>query len=177
MPTTKEHALETRDWLRMRELASSRGWLSATLRHQQKLFALIDDLGRVHDASAWMLRWTALQQAVSTHLEVEEAVLAPVILAMGQRAHAVVAEVRREQIRRRVEDLRCPSWEDGGDRLQQMSLNLLSHFSQEESWSYRALARFQDEAAGAALTARCLAVLDNASTRPPDAGVPQWGRA
>lgn len=151
---------------KMRDLAGSCGWLAVVLQQQDRMMQLLETLATCRSASAWDDCWSELEREVLRHFRVEEAVLAPAVQAMGQRAHAVIAEMRRAQVRRDLEDLRWPSWEDDGVRLQRLSLNLASHFAQEESWSYHALARHRDAQGNAELTARCLALLGDAPARP-----------
>jgi hypothetical protein len=153
---------------KMRDLARGCGWLALVLQQQDRMMTLLETLATCRTASAWDDGWSALELEVRQHFRIEEAVLAPAVQSMGQRAHVVIAEMRRDQVRRDLEDLRWPSWEDDGMQLRRLSLNLASHFAQEESWSYRALARQQDEHGNAELTTRCLALLGDAHSRPED---------
>lgn len=164
MLPNKQLLTTTRTRLKTRELARHCGWLDAMLCDQDRIVDLVDALDDSRDALSWARHWATLDHAIRLHFHVEHAVLAPAIQEMGLRAHVVIAEMCRTRILRDLEDLRMPSWEDDGLRIHRLGGDVASHFAQQESCSYRALARQQDERAGAELSRRCLATL--ADSRP-----------
>ena len=165
MSFVKESVFDVKCRLKLHQLAGCCGWLAQVLRHQDGLLGQLDALSHSPGGSG-RPRWAGFESALVRHLRVEELVLAPAIRAMGQRAHAVVADRGREQIRRGLETVCRPAREDDGVRLDELRFNIASHFAQEESWSHLALARYQDAQASAALAAQCLALLDVVEAAP-----------
>lgn len=165
MYSIDEHLCAARTRLKTRDLALTCAWLDAVLCHQDRVLALVDALDDSRDALSWMRRWTDLDEAAARLFLAERTLLAPAIEEMGLRAHVVIAEMCRNRIRRDLEDLRAPSWEDERLRVRQLALELAGHFAQQESCAYRALARHQDDRANAELARHCLAMLaDSAAT-------------
>jgi len=153
--TEEELTAVSRARLKVQDLARGCGWLDAVLRQQDRVLHALDAFEDRRDAVAW----TRMRQAVQALFRVEEVVLAPAILAQGLRAHVVVAEMSRHRILRDIDDLRSSSRGDAGPHMHGLRTLLVSHFTQEEGDSYRALARQLDERRNAALTARCLGEL------------------
>ena len=154
-----EHLSAARIRLKTRDLARNCAWLDAVLSHQDRVLASVHLLDASGDASSWMHRWTDLDEAAARLFHVEQTVLSPAIQAMGLRAHVVIADMCRNRIRRDLDDLRTPSWEDGRLRVRQLAMDFAGHFAQQESCAYRALARHQDEPANADLARQCVALL------------------
>lgn len=161
----QEQAAAERSHVKVLELARTCGWLRHVLGRQEDILAQVAMLDRSQDATSWAHHWALLDGGVGGLFDLEEIVLAPAIVALGLRAHAVTAQMCRRHIVREVEDLRWPSWQDGSERVRHLAGLLADHFAREQANSYRALAR-QEAHANAALTLRC----EDMSGEPADAG-------
>jgi hypothetical protein len=119
--------------------------------------------------TAWTREVALLQQAVQRHFQLEELVTGAGVAAMGLRANAVIAGASRRRIRHHLEALDTLSWQDGRGHAERVRRELVTHFLEEESRSYRPLARQQSEHANDALTRRCEAIVEGAAPLSDDA--------
>lgn len=154
-----EHDAAVRIRMKTIALARTSGWLDAQLARQDQILALAEGLSASFSTPAWTRQRTLLRQAVEAHFAVEESVLDPAIESLGLRAHVVVAGACRQRIRADLDALESVPWQDGEALVRRLRLELRAHFRQEESCSYRQLARQLSGADSDALTRRCAALL------------------
>lgn len=146
-----------RSRMKTQALARTCGWLQSQLARQDRILVLAGLLSASFTTAAWARHRALLRAAVHQQFEIEETVLHEAVGSMGLRAHVVVAGACRQRIRRELDLLEGLPWDEGDDVVQSLRRALESHFHQEQSCSYRQLARQQSDDANAVLTQRCIA--------------------